>query len=264
MVTLIGRSFGRIAGLLAAILGLLMAFQIALIAVASSFTTASTLDRLVQIMPGFIQNAFGPALLSFAGMTTIGYFHPVAVMLVVQFAIFLATEPAGEIEAGLVDLVLARPLPRHWLVSRSLLVMTSCTVAATLAMWLGTWLGLWSLAPQDARWPDAHVVLMLTAHLAAVGWCFGAAALAAAAWARRRASAHATVALAAVALYLIDIVVESWPPAAPFARLSLFHYFHGAAILRGTANSVLDLSVLGAIALTGIALAYWKFHTRDL
>ena len=57
-------------------------------------------------------------------MATLGYFHPLPLMLVVQFAIYLATEPAGEIEFGLVDLILARPLPRHWLVTRSLLMMT--------------------------------------------------------------------------------------------------------------------------------------------
>ena len=57
-------------------------------------------------------------------MASLGFFEPLIVMLVVQFAIFLATEPAGDVETGLVDLVLARPVPRHWLVTRSLIAMT--------------------------------------------------------------------------------------------------------------------------------------------
>lgn len=264
MLTLVGRSLGRIVGLVAALLGVLAAFQIALIAVAASYVNASTFDRLAQLAPSFVQQAFGPALTSFAGMTTMGYFHPLAVMLVVQFAIYLATEPAGDIEWGLVDLVLARPHPRQWVVSRSLLVMTMGTATLTLTMGVATWLGLWALAPRGARWPEARVVSLLIIHLGAVAWSFGAAALAATAWARRRGSAQAPVAIAAVALYLIDLLGASWAPARPYARLSPFHYYQGAAILAGTADPARDLSILAAIALAGIALAYWQFGRRDL
>jgi hypothetical protein len=268
MLTLVSRSLGRTVGLFAAISILLASFEIAVIAVAASFTGATDFARLSQlmsqIMPGFVQAAFGPAMLSFGAMTTVCYFDPLVVMMAVQFAVFLATEPAGEIEGGLVDLVLARPLPRHWLISRSVLVMTAGASLPTLAMGLATWAGLGLLAPAGAPWPETRVVLLMMIHLAAVSWCFGGAGLAAAAWSRRRGAAQAAVAIASVALYLIDVIGESWARALPLARLLPFHYYHGAAILRGTANAALDLSVLSGIGAAGIALAYWQFGRRDL
>jgi len=74
----------------------------------------------------------------------------------------------------------------------------------------------------------------------------------------------AAVAIAAVGLYLIDVIGESWSKALPLARLLPFHYYHGAAILRGTANAALDLSILAGVGVAGIALAYWQFGRRDL
>ncbi len=213
MLTLVGRSIARVRWLFLVSLLLLASFQFTLIAVAASFANAGNLESLALLMPGFVENTFGPALMSFGAMTTIGYFDPLVVMVVVQFAVYLATEPAGEIELGLVDLLLARPLPRHRLITRSIIVMTASAVTLTLVMGLATWLGLSSLAPARVPWPEARIIWTMMMHLVAVGWVFGAAALAVGAWARRRGAAQAAVAVTAVAMYLIDIVAESWSPA---------------------------------------------------
>jgi hypothetical protein len=79
-----------------------------------------------------------------------------------------------------------------------------------------------------------------------------------------RASALGAIAITAAAAYLLDLLGIMWTPAETVARISPFHYFHGAAILAGTANTALDLSVLGTITIASIALAYWKFDRRDL
>jgi hypothetical protein len=113
-------------------------------------------------------------------------------------------------------------------------------------------------------WPSVSVVATMAAHLALVAWCFGAAALAASGWARRRGSAIFVIAVAAIALYLIDFLATMWRPLEPLARLSPFHYFRGGEILAGTANAAQDLLVLGAFTVTGIGLAYFRFSTRDL
>ena len=113
MLTLIGRSLRRIVPLWAGLAAVLVAFQFALIAVGASYEKAGSFNVLAMVLPGFARGAFGTALSSFAGMTTFGYFETLIVILVTQFAIYVATEPAGEVEWGLVDVVLARPLPRH-------------------------------------------------------------------------------------------------------------------------------------------------------
>jgi len=160
--------------------------------------------------------------------------------------------------------VLARPLPRHWIVTRTLIVMATSTLALALTMGIATWLGLHALAPPRSRWPEAAIVLTLIAHLVMVSWCFGAPALAAAAWARRRASAQAPVAIAAIALYLVDFLGAWWEPLGRFGRLSPFHYYQGSAILDGTAHTPIDLSILGGLTIAASALAYWQFGRRDL
>src|SRR5688572_26519466 len=98
----------------------------------------------------------GPALTSFRGMVLFAYFDPLIVMLLVQFAIYLATEPAGEVESNLVDLLLARPMPRHVIVSRTFLVMAFGTLLMVGAMQATTWAGLWWMAPGDAQGPAAR------------------------------------------------------------------------------------------------------------
>jgi hypothetical protein len=82
--------------------GLLAVFQIALIATARSFVASGNFAWLTQMAaPSFVRNTFGAAFTSFAGMSVLGFFEPLIIILVVQFAIYLATEPAGEIESGL-------------------------------------------------------------------------------------------------------------------------------------------------------------------
>ncbi len=264
MLTLVARSMRRIApvGLgLAAVLGF---FQLVLVVVAASYEQAGSFDRLATLLPAFAQRAFGTAMTSFAGLTTVGYYETGIILMVAQFAIFAASEPAGDVEAGFVDMVLARPVPRHWVVTRSLVVMMAGTLTLTLMMGAGTWIGLVTLAPPHVRWPQPRLVVNLIAHLTLVAWSFGAAALAASGWARRRAAAWAPVALAAVAMYLVDFLGLWWTAMWPINRVSPFHFYQGSAILEGRANTALDFSVLTAATVAASAIAYWQFGRRDL
>src|SRR6185436_13236968 len=114
MLTLVGRSLRRNTALIAGVTAVLSAFQFALVAVAASYERAGSFGTLAALVPDFAQGHLGAALTSFGAMTTTGYFEPAVVMMIAQFAIHLAAEPAADIEAGLTDLILARPLRRHW------------------------------------------------------------------------------------------------------------------------------------------------------
>lgn len=267
MLILVRRSFSRVVWPCAALGTILIALQFVIVAVAASFESSRSFERLAAIVPGFVTRSFASSLLtlaSFRAMAVAGYFHPVVVLIVTQFAIFLASEPAGEIESGLVDLVLARPIPRRWLVTRSVLVVATATIALAGAMAAATAIGLILLAPPGASRPSAWTVLVLSAELLMLAWCFGAAALAAAAFARRRATAITLVGLVAVGLYLLEFIGASWEPAAPFGRISPFHYYAGTSILVGRADVSRDLTVLGSLAAAGVAIAYWQIARRDL
>jgi ABC-2 type transport system permease protein len=264
MTRLVLRSMGRVAAPFAAIVVVLAAFQVMLIAVASSFAGSGEFDRLSSMVPAVLKPAIAPALTSFGNMAMLGYFDVLIVMMVVQWAIYAGTEPAGEVESGLLDLLLARPLARHRVITRTLVVMTGSTLTITLAMGLGTMLGLWLLAPPEMAWPDGRTMLIMMAHLTLIGWCFGAFGLAAAGWARRRAAAIATVAIGSMALYLIDFLSLWWTPMEAIGRFTPFYYFHGGPILAGTDDPAVNLAVLGAATTIATVIAYWRFQRRDL
>lgn len=264
MRTLVARSFGRVAAPFFAIAALLTGFQVMLIAVAASFAASGEFDRLGALVPAVLQPALAPALTSFGSMTTLGYFDVLIVMMVVQWAIYLGTEPAGEVESGLVDLILARPLPRHRVVTRTLIVTLGSTTAMTLAMGVGTLGGLWLFAPANVAWPSVRTVLVMIAHLSLIGWCFGAFGLAASGWFSRRASAIAAVAISSMAMYLIDFLGLWWSPMQWLGRLTPFYYFHGGPILAGTSDPAVNLPVLGLATVAGAIVAYWRIGKRDL
>ena len=95
-------------------------------------------------------------------------------------------------------------------------------------------------------------------------WAFGAATLAVAGFTRRRVTAQAPVAVAAIAYYLLNFLASMWAPARSFAWLSPFHYFAGAAILSGGGDLPFNLSILGAVTAVAAGIAYWQFSRRDL
>ena len=81
---------------------------------------------MAELIPAFLQRGLGGhamLLASFNGTVTFGYFHPVIAIMVSVLAIYMASEPAHDVESGLVDLVLARSIPRHRLMTRSLLLV---------------------------------------------------------------------------------------------------------------------------------------------
>jgi ABC-2 type transport system permease protein len=264
MTALVLRSLHRTIRPLAALAVLLIAFQLAVVAAGSAMAADRTIAGIARLVPSFLQPSLGVALLTFGGLTTIAFFDALVVMLFVQFAAYLASEPAGDVESGLVDLVLARSLPRHWLVTRTLLLMCGSVLALAAVMVLALGAALMMYGPAPDAWPSGRVVASMVAHLTLIAWCFGAIALAASGWARRRASVMTAVGIAAIGLYLVDFVATIWRPLRGVAVVSPFHYFRGGEILAGTANTTLDLAVLGGITIAATAVAYIAFRRRDL
>lgn len=266
-VALTWRSFGRIVGLFAGLAAVLAGLQVLLVLVATSQQQAQSFDLIMRLAPAFVQRQFGstlPVFLSFGGLVTFGYFHPVVVLTIAVFAAFVASELAADVEGGHVDLLLARPLARHWLVTRSFALVVLCSITLVMLMMSTTWLALAAFAPEGASWPNATSVASMGAHLVAIAWCFGALGLAISAMVWRRMNAVGPAAIVAVSLYLLDLLAGSWQPIRAAGVISPFHYYQGAAVLAGSADSSRDLSVLGAMSLTFALLAYWRFSARDV
>ena len=137
----------------------------------------------------------------------------------------LATIPVMEIENGFIDLVLARPVARHWIVTRSILVTLISTVYLLAMMALGTWIGLRYFAAKGTAWPSAGLIGSLAINLGFLMLCWAAIAMAMGSASRRRGPAGAIAGFLALTAYLTDYVGRAWKPAESVAWLSPFRYY---------------------------------------
>jgi ABC-2 type transport system permease protein len=221
---------------------------------------------MAEFVPAFLQKGLGQQALllaTFKGTVSFGYFHPVIVCLLSLIAIYIATEPAHEVETGLVDVVLSRSVPRHRLITRSLLLAMAGVAAITAFMLSGTFIGLRWLAP-DAASLSPKLIGRLAMNLVAVAWCCGAIGLFLGSISRRWTTAFTTGALIVIVGYLIDFLALGWSPARTLSWFFPFQYFPALLIVGGTAAPWRDLVVLGAATMLFAGLAFWRFERRDL
>ncbi len=267
MTALFLRSVSQARYLILGALALLFGFQLIIVGQAAEIQRTQSFGRMAELLPAFLQRGLGSKamlLVTFKGTVAFGYFHPVVCLLVTMLAIYLVTEPAHEIESGLVDLELARPVPRHRLLTRSLLVAAAAVVAAIALMFLGTTLGARLFDTAGFDMPSVNVRLRLLAHLAGVAACLGGFALLVATVSDRWMTAFTTTAMITVVLYLVDFLAIGWRPMRAIAWISPFHYYPALFIVAGDAPGSFNLLVLFSSATVFIGLAYWQFARRDL
>jgi hypothetical protein len=266
-LALLRHSIRRTQTLVLAMGGLLTAFQLLFALAAGSLQEFDTFDRIMSLIPDFIRQLLGPSIitfLSFSGIVCLGYFHVAIVAALVGMAIAIATECAGEIEKGFLDLVLAHPLARHWVITRSILLLAGSVGLVVTAMVLGTRAGIyWLAAPETAR-DTFRIVPTLAMNLAVLLLCWGAIALVLAAISRRRSVAGSIAGLSAMACYVIDVISQVWQPLRPVARFSPFHYYNSLNLITGTADANRDMMILACVAAAGFLIAYLLFSRRDL
>ena len=267
VLTLVGRSAGQSWYVLVGAALVLAAFELLLVAQAVSIETSNAFERMAEFMPGFLQRGLGQQALllsTFKGMIAFGYFHPVIVLFVIMPAIYFATEPALDVESRRVDLLLARAVPRHRLITRSLVTAVAAVLAFVALMALFTWLGLQLFASESRSWPTPRTIATLIVHLASLACCCAALGLAVAAGAQRWTIAFAVAALTTIVLYLLDFLAIAWPRARAIVWISPFDYYPAIPILGGTAPRWSNLIVLWIATVVLSAVAYWRFERRDL
>jgi ABC-type transport system involved in multi-copper enzyme maturation permease subunit len=246
---------------------LLLAFQIVIVGQAAEIQRTQTFGHMAELLPAFLLRGLGShamLLATFKGTVAFGYFHPVVCLVVVLVAMYLATEPAHEIESGLVDLELARAVPRRRLLTRSLLLSHLVILGATLLMSAGTSLGTWLFDAAGMDAPSAATRARLLLNLAATASCFACFALFTSAMATRWVTAFTTAALTAVVVYLLDFLAIGWPLVRRLAWISPFHYYPALSVVAGDAPLARNVTILFGAAAVFAAAAYWQFSRRDL
>ena len=125
MTALLVRSLARARFVLIGSALLLCALQIVIIGHAAEVQRTNAFASVANLMPAFLQRGLGNKamlLATFKGTVAFGYFHPVVCLLITLMGMFLTTEIAQEVESKLVDLELSRAVPRHRLLTRSLVL----------------------------------------------------------------------------------------------------------------------------------------------
>jgi ABC-type transport system involved in multi-copper enzyme maturation permease subunit len=267
MIALLQRSAAQARYPLIGSFALLFGFQLVIVGQAAEIQRTQSFGRMAELLPAFLQRGLGSRALllaTFKGTVAFGYFHPVVCVLVSVIAIYVMTEPAHEIEAGLVDLELARSVPRHRLLTRSVILAAASIAAAALLMALGTSAGGRLFAAGSFDLPSAGTRARLLVHLAGVAACFSGLGLFIAVWSRRWMTAFTTAVLITVVAYLVDFLAIGWRPMRAVVWISPFHYYPALSIIAGDAPEGRNLAVLYSAAVVFIALAYWRFSRRDL
>lgn len=262
---LVRRSLSRHRALIIGLASLLAGFQFLLVLVAVNLQRQGLFSQLAAFMPPFVQEGLGGMMVaSFAGTIALGFFHPVVMLALTCSTIYLASEPAGEIEHGLVDLVMARPVPRHLVITRSLMVYAGVSMAIVSLMFVANDVAVRLFSPQGALVLSQARLMWVGLNLLSVVWCFSAAALAAAGRARRRGTAAGSVALVAVLLYLLQFAAAAWRALGPAARVSPFHYYQAMPTLLGLSMPVRNIVGLLIATAVLIAIAHVLYGERDL
>ncbi len=250
------------------ITGLLLgAFQVVLIFVAGSIQASGGFDQISKLLPPFARELLGPAVagfMSFSGIVCLGYFQLAVMGALIGMAVTLATTPTSEVENGFIDLILARPLARHWIITRTIALTTLVSAFLLALMVGGTWAGLRMFAPKGVPWPSASLIHSLAVNLGMLALCWGGVAMAIGAASRRRSVAGGSTGLLALATFLLDYVGRLWQPAQSVAWLSPFRYYNPFELIMGNPLPFKNLAVLGTIAFAGIAAAYVLFARRDI
>jgi ABC-2 type transport system permease protein len=264
---LLGYSLKRMRTLLLAMGLVLGAFQILLVAVARSVERSGGFTQLAALIPPFARELLGPSIamfLSFGGIVCLGYFHIAVMSALIGLSVAVATGPASEVEIGFMDLILSRPLARHWIVTRSIAAAIVAINIVLACMVLGTWIGLKTLAPAGVTLPSFRMIGSLAFNLDLLLLAWAAVALAFAAGVRRRAVAGGSVGVLALAAFLLDYLGRLWKPAEAVAKLSPFRYFSPFELIMGGALPSKSVAVLVSIAVAGFAGAYVLFQRRDI
>ena len=171
---------------------------------------------------------------TFAGAIALGFAHPLVMLSLSCVAIYVASEPAGEVEDGLVDLIVARPVPRFLIVTRSAFVFAAGSAAVVAAMFATSRIvGAMAVAshrhlaasgtPGVGRSESSRDRLVLRRRVARDGLAASV-------------SARAPPALSPSSRflsYLLQFGAAAWTPLRPFARVSPFHYYEPMQTLLG-------------------------------
>jgi ABC-type transport system involved in multi-copper enzyme maturation permease subunit len=203
------------------------------------------------------------ALSGLAGYLSLGFTHPLYIVLAGAAVVGFAARPlAGEMDRGIIQIPLARPVSRQAVyLSRVVGIAIICALLALVGP-IGMVAGLLYSRP-EGEFVYAHLGAMALNGLA-LFWAVGGLTL----WGSAAANTAGRVVGWAISLlvlsYFVDYFAGVWAPLRTIAFLSLFDYYEPTEALASGTVSTVNLGILAGVgiiaAITGLAV----FTRRDL
>lgn len=241
-----------------------MIFEIFLVWISDSVDMGPDFEMLLEAvvppaMLRLILNQFG--MTSFVSAVAFGFKHPLVLTVALSVVITVASVPAGERETGLLDLILARPVPRARYLAAHILLLLFIALVFPLALLAGAATGVALTGRGDeAGWTQ---YIASAAALAPLLLLVGAYALWFAAGAQRRGSAVAPAAALTLAFYMYEALSSMWQRLEPYEWASVFYFYSPVGQVTGEAGARGPLILL-ALAVTVFALAFVRFGRQQL
>lgn len=264
MLNIIRRLFVRHRGFLITSAALLGVFQIITAAIISSLNLPNTFEQFLAFAPPVFRTMMEQTMPGggAAGILAFTWNHPATHALITAVAITLASRAiAGEIENGVIELVLAQPMSRvKYFTSHLMFAMMSISMVAIVGLLGGiggqSFFGLPPFAGDR--------LFRLLANLLLLQMSFYALTLLFSAFGREAGRVAVLGVLAAIVSFLVNFIATLWNKAAFMKPYSLHTYYDPRAILVDGHLPMSSVVVLGTFALLAIAGAFARFLTRDL
>jgi ABC-2 type transport system permease protein len=262
---LLARNMRHHLGLLLALLFSMSLLELLIVWIAGHIESGPGIkEMLEQLLPLGMRQLLGSqiSLISFTALAGFGFQHPLALTGAIAFIIVVATIPAGELEGGFLDLVMARPLPRNLYLAAVLALLLLGALILPLAPLCGLAAGLGLLSnPVEIEWfryvPSALGLCCLL--LAISGYT-----LLLTSYARRRGTAAAQATGLTLLFFWIDLLSQIWEPMQSIDWVSPFHYFKPVRSVIANDVPLGDYAVLLGMFVATSGLAFLLFRRRDL
>jgi len=211
----------------------------------------SLVESLPPAIRAFVQ---GADLASPAGYLGAGFIHPITLALLATTAIAAGAASARDVEHGVAELLLSRPLRRTAWIGAELIAMEISLAIVTVLGSIGAFIAVGTIHDLGTV-PSGSVALTALAMFLLFSG-IGAITALAASFSRTGARAIGMGAGIALIFYALDYLAQIWGLAEPFGPISLMHWYRPSNVL-GTGSiptsSWLVLIGVAAVA-SGLAL----------
>ena len=196
-------------------------------------------------------------------MSSFPWVHPVVLtVLWAQAITFCSRMPAGEVDRGTIDTLLALPVSRWRIYASEFIALLIAGLFMVTMGWIGNRVGGWFVIAEHQV--PASSLIKVAANMYALYVAVGGFSLFVSACCDRRGRAIGIASSMLVASFFLSILEQFWEPAQSASFISVMHYYKPLLIVRDAGWPVGNLIVL---VVTGFAFAVAGavvFSRRDL